>query len=497
MNYGVIYLNQGSKCLVRCLVSIRSLRKVYRGKITLFQVGESPQWFCSLIEKYNVDIVYLCNDGMHPLVRKTTLWRYTPYDNTFFIDADTLILKPIDEVFGYIQDHEFISYNFANWRSDGNIVSRRIRGFSKIVSDDDIKLAIKYGKTVNVGVFGFKRGAEFLPHWESLTRQGFENNCSNIPDEIACQILLPKYKSFLLPPTWGVSVKFATDEEIKNGIIIHYHGRKHCLPKYKLCRLWENEYLELVKENENIPELKQSHGDRRLNSFQVNIFSKKNSDITYVSAVNDKYFDRFKSNYIRWMNVNGIKDCPFVIFARSNILNRLDFLNSNTKLIIWDYGIKEGYSERESMISSFVLGIPDNISTKYFVKIDADVSPKVNEFEWDKKYLDYDLVAHKWGYTKSKGAWNGEHFLNTLDNWWGERSRIIDKFPSNIHCNDRYYHKRIASFVCLHRTEFVKHCAELAGNRLPIPSHDTFLWFVAAVEGKRIKRINLKKYFEV
>ena len=40
MKDGVIYLNSGTKCLVRLLVSIHSLRKYYDGPVAIVSVGE-------------------------------------------------------------------------------------------------------------------------------------------------------------------------------------------------------------------------------------------------------------------------------------------------------------------------------------------------------------------------------------------------------------------------------------------------------------------------
>jgi len=53
--------------------------------------------------------------------------------------------------------------------------------------------------------------------------------------------------------------------------------------------------------------------------------------------------------------------------------------------------------------------------------------------------------------------------------------------------------KRIISFCCLHNTGFVKRVAALTPDRLPIPSHDSYLWFMADhFEENTWKSVNLK-----
>jgi hypothetical protein len=196
------------------------------------------------------------------------------------------------------------------------------------------------------------------------------------------------------------------------------------------------------------------------------------------------------------MKVRGIRKKKFLVFARPDCVGKLNFLNKNATVISWDYGLKEGYSEREGMLTAFVMGVSEYVKTPYWCKIDADATPKVDRFEWDDKAFDCDIAGHKWGYTKSKGAWKKEHFLNTLDDWWDVAYDVSDDmFPRNLPYKERYGHKRIASFLCLHKTEFSKYCSELARDRLPIPSHDTYCWYVAERLGKKIGYYNLKRSF--
>ena len=57
----------------------------------------------------------------------------------------------------------------------------------------------------------------------------------------------------------------------------------------------------------------------------------------------------------------------------------------------------------------------------------------------------------------------------------------------------KFGHARIASYVALHKADFTRYCAEIAGDRLPVPSHDTYLWYIAARRGWDMLRINVKR----
>ena len=387
MSNGVIYLNQGEKCLIRLLTSIYSLRKHYMGNVTVMQYGVYPPFLKDMLTNMNVNM--LCSDdtSIHPLVRKASLWRETPYDVTLFIDADTLVVKPIDIVFKKVLRSKFAVYQFAGWKSSGGMISARIEGFKGCLTEKELKDAINYGSAVNTGIFAFTKDAPILPFWEALTRKGAEHNCSRIPDEIACQILLPKFPVKILPPEWGVSPKYDTAKFKDNAVIYHYHGQKHCLPELPLCREWENTYKEMV-DRFAIPELKTNWGDKRLGRFQKKLFGEikpqrkitevinsdkpvsQDNETTYVTAVNSAYLEKLKKNYPLWMKVRGIRKKKFIVFARPDCMDKLTFLNERATVIPWEYGLKEGYSEREGMLTAFVRGVAEHVKTPYWCKID-------------------------------------------------------------------------------------------------------------------------------
>ncbi len=54
---------------------------------------------------------------------------------------------------------------------------------------------------------------------------------------------------------------------------------------------------------------------------------------------------------------------------------------------------------------------------------------------------------------------------------------------------------RIASFVCVHNTEFSRQISNYFTDNLPVPSHDTYTWYMALRLGKKIKPVKMKRWF--
>jgi len=214
-------------------------------------------------------------------------------------------------------------------------------------------------------------------------------------------------------------------------------------------------------------------------------------DLTIVTSVTPKYEKKLILCLPTWRKKPQITDSKLIIFyngyekLKDNLLDLKKYFDIS--FIKWD--MNEYGSERELMLSSFVLG-SKYIKTKYWVKIDADTFFVNSKDVFCDDDFKYDLVGHRWGYTKP-AKW-----LNILEEWAesnsipGER-RFLEEIPEG---KNTYGHKRIASFFCLHSTDFTNEASLLAGKRLPIPSHDTYLWYMAnRLQNRSWKRKNFKK----
>ena len=81
--------------------SAASLRRFYDGPITLL-TDFPPKATTKLCESLRIDVRRLflgTDDPFRSRYLKTQLAQLTPYERTIFLDADTLVLKPIDALF--------------------------------------------------------------------------------------------------------------------------------------------------------------------------------------------------------------------------------------------------------------------------------------------------------------------------------------------------------------------------------------------------------------
>ena len=550
---GVVYFNNGTKCTVRLIVAIHSLRKFWSGPIAVFMDGTLAKELAPEIEKwFGVQCVFDTSELTSSLLRKIEIGPKTPFENTVYLDADTLVVGKIDELFEESQKYDFVGVNFANWRSDGSKVGARTRSFKDICSDEYIDTALKYGPAINTGVYAYRKDTPMFTEWLDLAKKGDASGRMQIPDEIAFQVLAPQYNVKVMPSKFNVSVVY--DENCEDMRVIHFHGRKNCR-NFKLARLWIQEFIECLKENAcNIHKyIDRQYGDRRLNDFlngndvhpdlqglvQEALGKKKEipmkieigqpalnlspiqeeldsldpadgmvvretiipqvaNDITIVTAVDKKYLGHLKVSFPNWIKHKRLDRYPFLVYV-----NGFDNLQDEELRFLWEkpyvtlkaWNLVGAESQRENMLSAFVLGAGNgtDITTKWWVKLDADSFATDNsELITESMKGKYVMVGHRWRYSKPP------FFVSKMDEWAKGIPELKDSpilFDKKYVDGSRFNHPqgRIASYVCLHKTEFVQYAARLAGKRLPIASHDTYLSILAIKMGLPILGHNFKK----
>jgi len=498
MSRGIIYYNKGTKCRVRLLTSLYSLRRHYAGPVAVLheQDDGAEEWFRTEAARFDAALVALPESPDSALTRKAQLWRWTPFDTTLFLDADTIVLTDPSPLFEAIERGTFMTYHFSGWRTDGGKIAKRIRAWEPAAGPQWVADAIALGPAVNTGIHGYTRDAEILPEWERLTRAGWAKNCTRrLVDELACQVLLPQFRHEIVGPEWGASVRFG---DISQAKIIHYHGSKHCL-EYPACEIWKQIYWDYRNTSPAYNQLGVAHGDKR---FARYLQQAQRSDVTIVSAVNPAYLDRFAANWAAWMQTPGIREQRFIVFT-----NRLGktFLNAwrNVTVIPWKFPVA-GDNIRERMLSAFVFGTAKHVGTHYWMKLDADATPTGRPWEWPD-YRDYTITGHRCGYTKTKGQPGAtRHFLNQLDDWYctiasSDINVPIQTFHGDVFpefpVNDKAGGRRVASYCWIENTAFTRQLAMICGERLPVPSHDTTAWYVAMRQNMPIQRRNMRRWF--
>lgn len=516
---GVILFNRGDKCITRMIVCLNSLRKHFDGPVTLFLEGPHSQKLIEDLKKeFKVDIVYRDNSPSKykALLRKIELCQESPYDLSMVLDTDTVVTGDFSEMFDAAKDHDLAICHFAGWSTKGGTIERRIRGYTPL-KPDYVEAAVEHGPAINCGVFSWRKGTPIFKEWLEIAEWG--EHKMYIADEVACQLLLPRYDTNVIGTRCNVSVLH--DPGTPDPRIIHFHGKKHVIDSQK-CSIWINEFIEaLEKDLCGIRNIASScRDDRRLYRFihghkatmhaelqkkvknilgvvPVSTYPGFNDDdVTIVTACDKKYVNHLRTTLPNWIKHKHIDRFPVIVyvngFRRAHRNSELDFIRQllpNVQIIPWDMETAE--DQRERMLTAFVLGAARDVKTLYWVKIDADAYATDDSPLLVPEMKDHVICGHRWGYSFAK------HMGPLID--WANAHPVFnntpkDQFDPSKVDGRKYWHPRVASFVQFHKSDFVRMAADMAGNRLPVPSHDTYLWYVANRLGLPIMRTNFKTH---
>lgn len=164
-----------------------------------------------------------------------------------------------------------------------------------------------------------------------------------------------------------------------------------------------------------------------------------------------------------------------------------------------DVSSRFGSSQRYKMLSGFVHVPPLVVKTPYWLKIDLDTIATGMDDWIEESWFDNDpaIVSHPWGYTKPSDQ------MMKLDYWAQSSNSLQDLYrfkPLNLvplPGSSVVRHKRIISWVGFFNTEFTRLCSDFASKtcgvgKLPVPSQDGYMWYVAKRLGLLIRRENMK-----
>ena len=245
---GVVYLLQGMGIAERLAVSLWSLRKHYSGDVTVLVGGLKEQ---TLVRSMSRD--FKCNSLLFdpvaldvrnaPLLTKTLIPRLTPFDDTVFLDADTLITGSIDELFG----HDLTLTQYSYRTTHCKLPKKWIRSWLGVDAEIDelVHKQIEVERPfINSGIFAFLKGNPQLDRWRLIT---FRNRRGWGIDQTAMQLLTSELNHRVLDerfnrcPKWGRAF-----DDVR---IWHFHGRCHCSSKVNCSTVWVPAFMEAMRES--------------------------------------------------------------------------------------------------------------------------------------------------------------------------------------------------------------------------------------------------------
>lgn len=247
MSSGIIYYNIDRGALVRLVVSLYTLRKIYSGPVSI--ICNNPNECLYLAKEFNTslqEITLARTKKNTTLLNKCLLHKWSPYDKTIYIDADTIILKPFwNDIFNELDNEDFLVSHYSEWSTKTRRVWLRLREW-KNIHPRLFKSSIKIERpAVNTGTFAFNKDSIFMRDWYDQAKPGYR---FFIPDEVCCQLMLGAYPHKIIGSQYNVSCNHG--ELTDDSRILHFHGRKHCRIKdgayLNNSKLWYDQLKEVL-----------------------------------------------------------------------------------------------------------------------------------------------------------------------------------------------------------------------------------------------------------
>lgn len=192
---GVIYVASGARYLAEAARSCASLKRVMPGIETALYTDTPADGAIALFDHVLPlpSARHTCGDKLIPLLD-------VPFDRAIFLDSDTYVARPIDDLFQLLDQFDFaIAHEPCRWGG---------RGWSLTYPTCPPAFC-----ELNTGVFAFKKGIA----WEQLVRQwqaAYERQLIAFPGYVADQPALQEalYESplrfFVLPAEYNLRTNY-------------------------------------------------------------------------------------------------------------------------------------------------------------------------------------------------------------------------------------------------------------------------------------------------
>lgn len=213
-------------------------------------------------------------------------------------------------------------------------------------------------------------------------------------------------------------------------------------------------------------------------------------DCTLVLAVDAEHLPQLWHAVHSWRAYKAdLWRMPLVVFydARSVQPQQLEFLAWPTmRCVAWDY---DAPTQRERMLSAFVLGAARYVETPWYFKLDCDTIA-TGFANWCPDWWfesEPAWVAQRWGYTKP-GC-----MLDALDAWALTVPELRERpAPPREYRGNVARHRRMISWAQFGNTAWLKRIVEWFDGRMPCASQDTTLSYVAERMGAFTRTVDMK-----
>jgi hypothetical protein len=225
-------------------------------------------------------------------------------------------------------------------------------------------------------------------------------------------------------------------------------------------------------------------------------------ELTLVTAVDRDCLPKLALTWPTWMQYRPeLRTMPVMIIHDESLdpdSSECKFLCEHPNLRFVRWSMTSAQSQREKMLSAYVMIPARELQTSWYLKLDADVFAKpADEWikpEWfapDKQQRVPAYVSSPWGYTKPANA------IAVLDEW-GDRVPELRQHPRLDLPYDRsasrVVHPRIASWCFYGNTAWTREIAAYVVDRLPCPSQDTYVFYCATRRRDYTVRVPMSRF---
>lgn len=241
---GVCYMLTGGKHASMLVVSLASLRDYYTGPVCIIagdDTGLSVAQKCAADERLGeISIAtwaaptkrtgHRGGKGLQH-ANKTHVFELSPFRRTVFLDADTLVMGPINELLPRLGTEEVRLTRWADWFTNGAKISGRIEQWKELLPRQATLMQSSPYPAINTGVFGFTNKSS--AYFSQLKLYCYEHPIF-MCDELVAQLIFIDYPHVIMPDAFNYSCKHSRSP-LEEARVIHFHGMKHVR-----CELGEN-----------------------------------------------------------------------------------------------------------------------------------------------------------------------------------------------------------------------------------------------------------------
>ena len=161
------------------VVALRSLRRFYQGRVTVWAYPESWETVKRIAADPSLGVdpafwqpVYRGKNGQ--FANKIVMMQQVTTDLAMYLDADLIINGSLDPLFALAHDSGFVATQFCDWVTNTGTIKKRL---SSLVGREGVDqaplkdLLHKEYPSVNGGVFVCQKGTEILPKWYEATKK--------------------------------------------------------------------------------------------------------------------------------------------------------------------------------------------------------------------------------------------------------------------------------------------------------------------------------------